>query len=71
MTEKKLKRAEELRDKIRAFERALQEDVKGLYFNAMPFPNKGYIGLDDLTLGYINTVIRQRLEELKKEFEEL
>lgn len=71
MTEEKLKRAEELRDKIRAFERALQEDVKGLYFNAMPFPNKGYIKLDDLTLGYINTVIRQRLEELKKEFEEL
>ena len=71
MTEEKLKRAEELRDKIRAFERALQEDVKGLYFNAIPFPNKGYIKLDDLTLGYINTVIRQRLEELKKEFEEL
>ena len=71
MTEEKLKRAEELRDKIRAFERALQEDVKGLYFNARPFPDKGYIKLDDLTLGYINTVIRQRLEELKKEFEEL
>lgn len=71
MTEEKLKRAEELRDKIRAFERALQEDVKGIYFNAMPFPDKGYIKLDDLTLGYINTVIRQRLEELKKEFEEL
>lgn len=71
MTEEKLKRAEELGDKIRAFERALQEDVKGLYFNAMTLPNKGYIELDNLTLGYINTVIRQRLEELKKEFEEL
>ena len=71
MTEEKLKRAEELSDKIRAFERASQEDVKGLYFNAMTFPNKGYIKLDDLTLGYINTVIRQRLEELKREFEEL
>lgn len=71
MTEEKLKKAEELRDKIRNIERALQEDVKGLYFNAMPFPNKGYIELDDLTLGFINTTIRERLEELKKEFEEL
>ena len=71
MTEEKLKKAEELKDRIRNLERALQEDVKGIYFNAMPFPDKGYIKLDDLTLGFINTTIRQRLEELKKEFEEL
>ena len=71
MTEQKLKKAEELKDRIRNFERALREDVKGLYFNAMSFPNKGYIKLDDLTLGFINTLIRERLEELKKEFEEL
>lgn len=71
MTEEKLNKAYELRDRIRHFERALQEDVKGLYFNAMPFPNKGHIELDDLTLGFINTLIRNRLEELKKEFEEL
>lgn len=71
MTEEKLKKAEELMDKIRNLEIALQEDVKGLYFNAMPFPNKGYIKLDNLTLRYINTTIRSRLEELKKEFGEL
>lgn len=70
MTEEKLKKAEEIKDKIRNLERALQEDVKGLYFNTMP-SNLGHIKLDDLTLGFINTTIRSRLEELKKEFEEL
>lgn len=71
MTEEKLKKAEELKGRIYILKWALQNDVRGLYYNADPWPEKGYIHLDDLTLGYINTLIRQRLEELKKEFEEL
>lgn len=65
MTEEKLKKAEELKDRISTLEMALRENVKGLYHST------GHIELDDLTLGFINTVIRKRLEELKKEFEEL
>lgn len=65
MTEEKLKKAEELRDKIENLEMALLEDVRGLYYST------GHIYLDDLTLGFINTTIREHLEELKKEFEEL
>lgn len=65
MTEEKLNKAKELRDKISNLERALQANVKGIYHST------GHIYLDDLTLGFINTTIRSRLEELKKEFEEL
>lgn len=65
MTEKKLKEANKLKDKISRIEYALKKNIKGFYHDT------DYIPLDSETLDCIRTVLENRLWALKKEFEEL
>ena len=71
MTEEKLKRANELKRQIESLEEALKSRIDGFYYENKEYSVKFFIDLDVKTINNIKPLIAERLEELKKEFEEL
>ncbi|MGJ0961682.1 hypothetical protein ACR75P_08355 [Faecalicoccus pleomorphus] len=75
MTEEKLERANSIKSEINECERALRNDIKGVFYTEkdLYMPSREYINisLDVEVNEKIKDIIRERLEELKKEFEEL
>ena len=69
MTEEKLDKGKELLSKIRDYELALKRRLDGVgYFGEY---NNNIIKVDEDMMLKFKDIIRERLEELKKEFEEL
>lgn len=69
MTEEKLDKGQELLSKIRDYELALKRRLDGVgYFGEY---NNNIIEVDKDMIKKFKDIIRERLEELKKEFEEL
>lgn len=71
MTEEKLNKANKLKQQIKNLEKALESRIDGLFYENKEYRVKYYIDLDVKTINDIKTLIKQRLEELRKEFEEL
>lgn len=70
MTEKQLKKINKLCNDVRNLEKASKMSLQGVFYYSQ-LPVKEYISLDDITLSKIKMIIVDRLNELKKEFEEL
>lgn len=70
MTEKQLKKINKLGNDVRNLEKASKMSLQGVFYYSQ-LPVKEYISLDDITLSKIKMIIVDRLNELKKEFEEL
>lgn len=69
MTEEKLDKGKELLSKIRDYELVLKRRIDGIgYFGEY---NNNIIKVDEYMILKFKDIIRERLEELKKEFEEL
>lgn len=71
MTEEKLNKANKLKQQIKNLEKALESRIEGLFYENKEYRVKYYIDLDVKTINDIKTLIKQRLEELRKAFEEL
>ena len=73
MTEEKLERANSIKSEINECERALRNDIKGVFYTEkdLYMPSREYINISLDVEEKIKDIIRERLEELKKEFEEL
>lgn len=75
MTEEKLERANSIKVEIDKCKRALKNDIKGVFYTEKDLytPSREYINisLDVEVNEKIKDIIKERLEELKKEFEEL
>ena len=70
MTEKQLKQINKLDTDVRNLEKASKMNIQGVYYYSH-VPAKECITLDGITLRKIKMIIVDRLNELKKEFEEL
>ena len=75
MTEEKLERANSIKSEIDECERCLRNDIKGVFYK---FENLYSDQRENICVSIgnevnekIKDIIRERLEELKKEFEEL
>ena len=75
MTEEKLERANSINREIDKCKRALKNDIKGVFYTekALYTPSREYINisLGDEVNEKIKKIIEERLEQFKKEFEEL
>lgn len=71
MTEEKLNKANKLKQQIKNLEKALESRIDGLFYENKEYRVKYYIDLDVKTINDIKALIKQRLEELRKAFEEL
>lgn len=71
MTEEKLNKANKLKQQIKNLEKALESRIEGLFYENKEYRVKYYIDLDVKTINDIKTLTEQRLEELRKAFEEL
>ena len=70
MTEEKLNKANELNREIRELESLLNKEYVGIFAHDRDTANVHY-NLSDKTMFKVVTNLNKRLEELKKEFEEL
>lgn len=75
MTEEKLEKANSINREIDKCKRALKIDIKGVFYTEKDLYMSGReyinISLDTEVNEKIKDIIRERLEQLKKEFEEL